>query len=139
LINNGFAPYGNNEVKIIKRNQNILETNVYEEENFEYNTSLVRVCNSIVDIKFDGENENGSLPVGNYVFYFKVADSDDNESEFIGQSGLVVCHKGRLNDPKSIDGGVANENSGKTVKFTLSKIPRQFTRLYVYYSRYSST
>lgn len=139
LINNGFAPYGNNQVKIIKRDQNILETNVYEEENFEYNTSLVRVCNSIVDIKFDGENENGSLPVGNYVFYFKVADSDDNESEFIGQSGLVVCHKGRLNDPKSIDGGVASENSGKTVKFTLSKIPRQFTRVYVYYSRYSST
>lgn len=138
LINTGFAPYGNNQVKIIKRDQK-LETNLYDEENFEYTTSLVRVCNSIVEIKFEGELETGNLPVGNYVFYFKVADSDDNESDFIGQSGLVVCHKGKLNSPKSIDGGVVSENSNKTVIFKLSKIPKQFSRLYVYYSRYTST
>lgn len=138
LINTGFAPYGNNQVKIIKRDQK-LETNLYDEENFEYTTSLVRICNSIVEIKFEGELETGNLPVGNYVFYFKVADSDDNESDFIGQSGLVVCHKGKLNSPKSIDGGVVSENSNKTVVFKLSKIPKQFSRLYVYYSRYTST
>ena len=138
LINTGFAPYGDNQVKIIKRDQ-LLETNLYSEEDFEYTTSLVRICNSIVNIEFEGETENGNLPVGNYTFYFKVADSDDNESDFIGQSGLVVCHKGRLNDPKSIDGGVVSENSNKTVVFKLSKIPKQFSRLYIYYSRYSST
>lgn len=138
LVNSGFAPYGDHKVKIIRRDQ-LLETNVYDEANFKYNTSLIRTCNSIVDIKFDGITEDGDLPVGNYVFYFKVADSDDNESDFIGQSGLVVCHKGKLNDPKSIDGGIVSENSKKSVKFTISKIPRQFSRLYVYYSRYSST
>lgn len=138
LINTGFAPYGNNQVKIIKRDQE-LETNLYDEENFEYTTSLVRICNSIVEIEFEGELETGNLPVGNYTFYFKVADSDDNESDFVGQSGLVVCHKGKLNDPKSIDGGVVSENSNKTVIFKISKIPKQFSRLYVYYSRYTST
>lgn len=139
LINNGFSPYGNNEVKIVKRIQNLLETNVYEEENFEYNTSLVRVCNSIVKIEFLEELDQGNLPIGNYTFYFKVADSDNNESDFIGQSGLVVCHKGKLNSIRSIDGGVAGEDSNKTVRFKLSKIPRQFTRLYVYYSRNTCT
>lgn len=139
LINTRFAPYGNNEVKIIHRDQKLLETNVYEEENFEYNVSLIRVCNSIVGIEFVGEQEDGNLAVGNYTFYFKVADSDDNESDFIGQSGQVVCHKGRLNDPFSIDGGVAAENSHKSVQFKLTKIPRQFTRVYVYYTRNSST
>lgn len=139
LVNNGFSPYGNNEVKIVKRIQNLLETNVYEEENFEYNTSLVRVCNSIVKIEFIEELDQGNLPIGNYTFYFKVADSDNNESDFIGQSGLVVCHKGKLNSIRSIDGGVAGEDSNKTVRFKLSKIPRQFTRLYVYYSRNTCT
>ena len=138
LVNSGFAPYGDNKVKIIDRDQ-VLETNIYDEKSFEYNTSLIRVCNSIVDIKFVGESEDGNLPVGNYTFYFKVADSDGNESDFIGQSGLVVCHKGKLNQPKSIDGGIASENSHKCVRFTISKIPRQFSRLYVYYSRYTCT
>jgi hypothetical protein len=51
---------------------------------------------------------------------------------------MVTCHKGNLNDPFSIDGGLENENSYKQVGFTLSNIPRQFSRVYVYYSRNSS-
>ena len=137
LINTRFSIYGDNDYEIVDRSGDN-DTNVYFSEDFEYSTSLHKIVNSIIDIKFDGVSTGGNLKVGTYTFYFTLADSDDNESDFVGQSGIVTCHKGNLNDPFSIDGGVENENSYKQVGFTLSNIPRQFNRVYVYYSRNSS-
>lgn len=137
LINTRFSLYGGGEYKIIDRKGDE-DTNQYEESDFEYSTSLNKIVNSIVQINFDGIFTGGNLPVGTYTFYFTLADSDDNESDFIGQSSIVTCHKGNLNDPFSIDGGIENENSYKQVGFTLEEIPKQFSRVYVYYSRNSS-
>ena len=137
LINTRFSLYGDNEYELVDRSGDN-DTNIYFEEDFEYSTSLHKIVNSIVDIKFDGVQTSGYLKVGTYTFYFTLADADDNESDFVGQSSMVTCHKGNLNDPFSIDGGLEDENSYKQVGFTLSNIPRQFSRVYVYYSRNSS-
>lgn len=137
LINTRFSLYGDNEYELVDRSGDN-DTNIYFEEDFEYSTSLHKIVNSIVDIKFDGVQTSGNLKVGTYTFYFTLADADDNESDFVGQSSMVTCHKGNLNDPFSIDGGIEDENSYKQVGFTLSNIPRQFSRVYVYYSRNSS-
>jgi hypothetical protein len=57
-----------------------------------------------------------------YHFYFKLKDNDGNETDFIGESSSVACHIGSLNDPFSIRMGMENENSEKSVLFTLSKL-----------------
>jgi hypothetical protein len=55
------------------------------------------------------------MRVGNYNFYFKYSDADGNETDFVGESGTVICHIGNVNDPQSIRGGMENENSNKMV------------------------
>ena len=138
LINTRFSLYGDNEYEIIDRSGE-RDTNVYNDDDaFEYETALHKIVNKIVKIDFKGVQTGGNLKVGTYTFYFTLADSDDNESDFVGQSSIVTCHKGNLNDPFSVDGGVENENSYKQVRFTLSNLPKQFSRVYVYYSRNSS-
>jgi hypothetical protein len=39
------------------------------------------------------------LKIGNYIFYFKLADADGNETDFVGESGIVTLHIGALNSP----------------------------------------
>lgn len=138
LINTRFSLFGDSQYEIIDRSGNEDTNQYHDDSSFEYETSLHRIVNSIVGIQFNGIASDGNLPIGNYTFYFTLADADDNESDFVGQSSMVTCHKGNLNDPFSIDGGFENENSYKSVKFTLKNIPRQFSRVYVYYSRSSS-
>jgi len=74
----------------------------------------------------------GDLPVGNYVFYFKLADGDGNETDFTAESGVVSIFIGY--DPQSIRGGQYNENSYKSVQFVLSNIAG-YDYVHVYYSR----
>ena len=60
---------------------------------------------NIPKVDFKGIFYGGDLPVGNYVFYFKLADGDGNETDFVAESGLVSIYIGSLNDPHSIRGG----------------------------------
>ena len=78
-----YAIYGDNDYEIVDRSGDN-DTNVYFSEDFEYSTSLHKIVNSIIDIKFDGVSTGGNLKVGTYTFYFTLADSDDNESDFVG-------------------------------------------------------
>ena len=77
------------------------------------------------------------MPIGNYHFYFKLADADGNETDFVGESGLVSVFVG-FNDPHSIHTGTKNENSFKCVSFQLSNIDSAYDNVYVYYSRYTA-
>jgi hypothetical protein len=78
------------------------------------------------------------LSCGSYHFYFKLADNDDNETDFILESGLVTCHVGDINNPQSIRMGLVNENSEKSVKFKLSNLDTAFDFIKVYYTRTTS-
>ena len=79
------------------------------------------------------------MKVGNYTFYFKLADSDGNETDFVAESGRVSCYIGNLNDPFSQRGGLEDENSFKSVNFILSNIDSSYNYVVVYYTRSTGT
>lgn len=138
LINSRFIPMGLNTYKIADR-EGDQDSNIYNESSFESDISLYKKVKSIVNIDFLGITQQGNLKVGNYVFYFKGCDDDGNESDFIGESGIVTCYKGNLNDPKTIDGGIEDEISYKSANFYLSNIDTSYTYISVYYTRSTSS
>lgn len=137
LINSRFSTTGLNTYQIVDR-EGDNDSNIYDENNFDSESSLYKNPNSIVKLDFIGLGTNGNLKVGNYVFYFKLADSDGNETDIIAESGIVSCHLGNINDPFSINGGLENENSFKSVNFILSNIDSSYDHVTVYYTRNSA-
>ena len=136
LINSRFYLTDSNSYNIADRKGN-LDTNIYTEENFSTEASLIKAVKTIVSVDFLGTFSGGKLPVGNYTFYFKLADSDGNESDFIAESGKVVCFIGDINQPRSIRGGQLNENSNKLIKFRLNNLDLAYDYINVYYTRSS--
>lgn len=134
LVNSRFYLTSASKYKIADRKGNI-DTNVYTEEKFKSETNLIKTVQSIVTVDFLGIHSGGSMPVGNYTFYFKLSDSDGNESDFIAESGKVICHIGNINQPSSIRGGLEDENSGKLIKFRLNNLDLAYDYINVYYSR----
>lgn len=114
-----------------------LDTNIYTEDNFKVEANLIKTVQKVVKTEFLGLMEGGKMSVGNYTFYFKLADSDGNESDFVAESGKVVCHIGNINNPKFIRGGQINENSGKSIRFRLLNLDLAYNFINIYYSRTS--
>lgn len=137
LINSRFSVLENNTYKIVDRIGNN-DTNIYDQDQFDLDTSLYKRVNTIPEISFKGLFYGGNLKVGNYVFYFKFSDADGNETDFVGESGIVTCHIGNLNDPRSIRGGISDENSYKSVQMVLTNIDTSYDYVTVYYTRSTS-
>lgn len=137
LINSRFSVTEGRRFYIVDREGN-KDTNIYEDTNIDSQTRLYKSINKIPKLEFDGIDNDGKFPVGNYVFYFRLVDADGNETDIITESGIVSFHIGGLNDPKSIRGGMGNENSGKAVKFKFSNLDSSYNFLNVYYSRSTS-
>ena len=93
LINTRFSSTGMDTYQIVDR-EGDNDTNIYDINSFESDVSLYKKTNNIANLTFSGLNTSGNLKVGNYVFYFKLADSDGNETDFIAESGIVTCHIG---------------------------------------------
>lgn len=141
LINSGFAVTSQSTYEIPIRTNS--STQQYVNENDEQNifdiiTSLNKRYQKIPKIKFNGVLNNGSLPVGNYIFYFKYSDADNNTTDIIAESGIVSCFQGNNADPSSINGGFRDESSNKSVSFTLSNLDEGFDYIKVSYSRNTS-
>ena len=134
LINSRFYLTDSSNYKIGDRKGN-LDTNIYTEDNFKIEASLIKSVQSIIKVDFLGIQEGGKFPIGNYNFYFKLADSDGNESDFIAESGKVVCHIGNINQPRYIRGGQQNEDSNKSIKFRLNNLDLAYSYIHVYYTR----
>lgn len=134
IVNPRFYLTDSNNYKIADR-KGSLDTNIYTENNFKTEANLVKTVQSIVKLDFLGISQGGKMPVGNYTFYFKLADSDGNESDFISESGRVVCHIGTVGNPKFIRGGQLNENSGKSIRFKLKNLDLAYNFINVYYTR----
>ena len=137
LINTRFSSTGMDTYQIVDRDGDN-DTNIYDTNSFNSDISLYKKVNTIAKLSFTGLTTSGNLRVGNYVFYFKLADSDGNETDFIAESGIVTCHIGNLNDPSSIQGGIRDENSYKSVSFILSNIDASYNNVVVYYTRSTS-
>lgn len=136
IVNSRFYLTDSDNYKIADRKGN-LDTNIYTEENFSIEAGLIKTVRSVVSLDFLGIEDGGSMPVGTYSFYFKLADADGNESDFVSESGKVVCHIGSKNKPESIRGGLLSENSDKVIKFRLNNLDMAYDYIYVYYTRHT--
>ena len=134
MVNSRFSLTDSSNYKIADRKGN-LDTNIYTEDNFKIESGLIKTVRSIISVDFLGIENGGMMPVGNYTFYFKLADADGNESDFIAESGKVVCHIGDVNQPKSIRGGQQHENSYKLIKFRLNNLDLAYDYINIYYTR----
>lgn len=134
LVNSRFYLTDSSHYVVADRRGNF-DTNIYTTEEFKTQASLVKTARSIITLKFLEVANGGRLPVGNYNFYFKLADFDGNETDFVSESGQVICYIGTVNDPISIRGGQLNENSEKMVKFELGNLDMAYDFINVYYTR----
>ena len=136
VVNSRFYLTSANSYKIADRRGN-LDTNIYTSDNFPIEAGLIKTVRSIVGLDFLGIFDGGIMPVGNYHFYFKLADVDGNESDFISESGKVVCYIGAINNPSSIRGGLLDESSDKLIKFKLKNLDLAYNYINIYYTRTS--
>lgn len=134
LINSRFSATGKNTYEIVDRKGNN-DTNIYDQgEQFDIDTSLYKRVKLIPTLELKSVRPGGTLHCGNYHFYFKLADADGNETDFVAESGLVSLFVG-YKYPNSIYSGNKNENSVKQVQFKLSNIDPSYNYVYVYYTR----
>jgi len=134
IVNSRFYQTSTMTYEIADRKGN-LDTNIYSEENFKVEAGFVKSVRTITDIEFLGIKDGGIMKVGNYTFYFRLADADGNESDFIAESGKVVCHIGTVNTPKSIRGGQLDEISYKLINFKLNNLDLAYDYINIYYTR----
>lgn len=137
LINSRFTVTENKTFKIIDRFGDN-DTNVYKEEFLDINTKLFKTTNKISKVSFIELSEGGQLKCGNYVYYFRYADADGNETDFIAETGLIPVYIGNVNDPFSIRSGIANEITNKIIKLKLENLDLSYEYLNIYYTRTSS-
>lgn len=136
LINSRFSATARNQYQIVDRKGNN-DTNIYDQgAQFDIDTSLYKRVVEIPRLRFVGVNGGGRLPIGNYHFYFKYADADGNETDFVAESGLVSLFIG--NDPSSVRTGFREEDSHKAVQFLLTNIDSAYQYVNVYYTRATS-
>ena len=137
LVNSRFSVLQNNTYEVVDRIGNN-DTNLYDSEQFDLDTSLYKRVNTIPTITFNSVLPSGNLKVGNYVIYIKYADADGNETDFVGESGIISCFIGGDRDPLSIDGGFRDQLASKSISLTVSDIDSSYDYIKVYYTRSTS-
>lgn len=137
LVNSRFSVLQNNTYEVVDRIGNN-DTNLYDSEQFDLDTSLYKRVNTIPTITFNSVLPSGNLKVGNYVIYIKYADADGNETDFVGESGIISCFIGGDRDPFSIDGGFRDQLASKSISLTVSNIDSSYDYIKVYYTRSTS-
>lgn len=136
LINSRFSSLGKNTYEVVDRKGDN-DVNIYDQgKQFDIDTSLYKRVVEIPELDFIGVFSGGRMAVGNYVFYFKYADDDGNETDFVIESGVVSMFIG--NDAFSILGGTQDQNSQKMIRFMLSNIDPGYSYVNVYYTRSTS-
>lgn len=137
LVNSRFSVLQNNTYEVVDRIGNN-DANLYDSEQFNLDTSLYKRVNTIPTITFNSVLPSGNLKVGNYVIYIKYADADGNETDFVGESGIISCFIGGDRDPFSIDGGFRDQLASKSISLTVSDIDSSYDYIKVYYTRSTS-
>lgn len=137
MINSRFSATGKSTYEIVDR-AGSNDTNIYDQgAQFDIDTSLYKRVKTIPKLELKSVNLGGNLKCGNYHFYFKLADADGNETDFVAESGLVSIFIGQ-DYPDAIYTGNKNENAAKQITFSLTKIDPSYPYVYVYYSRYTA-
>lgn len=137
IINTRFSKIEDNRFKVINRNQTA-QSNIYNPNNVDLETRLFRTCNTFPVLDLMDITYGGQLAGGNYTFYIKFADSDENETDIVCESSTVSIFNGTLSTISSISGTLLNEETNKSITLSLSNIDTTFPKFYVYYSRETS-
>lgn len=133
LVNSAFSVTENNTYKRIRRNQK-KQTNYYRENQIESESRLQRSTSTVANIDLKSIDNQGNLSGGNYIFYFRYIDDDENESRIFGESGLVSIFKGTSFDITSCTGTLEKQNADKSVTLTLSNLDDSYNSIQVLYS-----
>lgn len=134
IINSRFSAREKNTYEIVDRiGEN--DTNIYNSKTFDKDTSLYFQYEYSPKIKYLGF-VNGRLKVGQYCFYFTYCDSDNNESDYIAETGLIPVFLGDDSNAQSMDGGIKNQESNKGIRLKLSQLDKSYNYLKVYCVRY---
>ena len=134
LINSRFSVREKDTYEIVDRiGEN--DTNIYNSKTFDKDTSLYFQYEQNPTITYLGFIK-GTLSVGQYCFYFTYCDADENESDYIAETGLIPAFMGNDSDPHSMDGGIKNQSSNKGVILKLSNLDKSYNYLKIYYVRY---
>ena len=137
LINSRFSATGMNTYEIIDRKGNN-DTNIYDQgDQFDSDTSLVKHFLKIAHVDLFSVTTGGNMKIGNYHFYFRLADADGNETDFICESGQVNLFIGE-GQYSSVTTGQKNENCYKQVQFVFKNLDSSYDYMIVYYSRSTS-
>lgn len=133
LINSRFSCLGKNTYEVVDRKGDN-DVNIYDQgKQFDIDTSLYKRVVEIPELEFLGVYSGGNLKVGNYVFYFKYMDDDGNETDFVAESGVVSLFVG--DTMSSINGGIQDQNTYKSVRFVLTNIDPGYSFVRIYYTR----
>lgn len=134
IVNSGFALSENGKYEYITRNQKNA-TNIYDESNLDIETDLFITSTVWPKIILKDVTEGGQLPGGNYTFYIRYADEDDNESDFVSESGCVSVFHG--SHPTNIHGTLADELTNKTILLQITNL-EGYPKYYLYFTRNTS-
>ena len=134
LINSRFSVREKNTYEIVDRiGEN--DTNIYNSKNFEKDSALYFQQSTIASTQFV-QLIVGSLPVGQYCFYFSYCDSDGNESDIIDETGVIPVFIGADKIPLSMEGGIKNQNSNKGILLQISNLDVAYKYVKVRYVRF---
>ena len=134
IINTRFTVLEDNQYKIINRNQ-LEQSNVYKDGIIDRQTRLFRNLKVLPQVKLRKVTQYGQLMCGNYTFYIKYADSDDNLTDIVAESGIVSIFKGNTTTLRGIAGGALNERTDKAVSLQINNVDTTFQKIYVYFVR----
>lgn len=136
LINSWFSIENNNTFKIPNRQGN-KDTNLYDVKNIIGQTNLQSNNNLLAFGTFTGLENGGQVKAGNYKYFFKLADSDGNETGVIFESNSVSVYN-HATTLDTVVGGKLNEVTSKKVRFELYNLDLKYTYIVPYFSYASS-
>ena len=135
LINSRFVKLENNTYEFINRNQGCA-TNLYDSNKIESQTDLFLRSFKWPIFDLRSVDNGGQLMCGNYVFYIKYADEDDNLSDIMSESGAISIFSGDL--PSLINGNLLDTRTSKLIRLKISNIDTNFSKFYLYFTRETS-
>ncbi len=130
IINSGFVVLPGGKFEIIDRSGE-KDTNRYSPTNFENTIQLIARSTKIMRVEFNGSTPGGTLPAGQYQYFFSYATADGNETEIVAQSfNLPVFNGEKISN---INGGRnTGDQTNKLNKFTLHNIDESYSSVVVY-------
>ena len=129
VINSGFDKDGR------------LTDRTYYTGDFPDNVNLIQNSVSIssnLSIDLDSISTGGTLPYGNYVFYFRYLDAQQNHTPFLAHSNACQIYDGDINHFGGVQGGSYDDISNKKIVFNLTNIDTSYEYIEIVYVRFYS-